>query len=240
MVEHGRKSTAAPCLDSNLPAPAGIEGGTEVKMLGVLLAGSQALAGECARITLDEVTLAMEGATAVEVRDVTGGLRIVSGDGDRVRARGWACAAGTKVHLARNENVIVATVSGEVAGLELELCVPRSLPALTVQGHTGPVGVNDVPAMLAVERGTGPVGVHETGSARIAHLTGPVAADEIDGDLVLEHVTGPVVARDVHGDVTADAITGQMTVEDVEGDLVVEGGVGHVLHSGVDGQVRLR
>ena len=209
-------------------------------MFGWLVVAAEAFARDCAKNKLDEVKLAMEGATAVEVRSLTGALRIVSDDGDLVRARGWACDAGTTIELARKDKVIVATVSGDVDGLEVELCVPRSLPALTVEGHTGPVTVNEVPARIAVERGTGPVGIHEAGSTRIAHLTGPLEADEIDGDLVLEHVTGPVVAREVHGDVAADGITGHVTIDEVEGDLVVEGGVGQILHDGVDGQVRLR
>jgi hypothetical protein len=210
-------------------------------MLGFLMV-SAAFAEECARIPLDEVTLAMDGAAAMAVRGVTGALQIASGDGDVVRASGSACAAGAEIHLARKAGVIVATVTmpREVDGVELRLVVPRSLPALDVEGQTGPLRIDGVPSRLAVLNSTGPVAVQGSGSLRLANVTGPVEADTIDGDVVVDHMVGPLVARDVDGDVLADGITGQVAVAEVGGDLAVENGIGDVLHSGVHGQVRLR
>jgi len=183
-------------------------------MLSLWMVVSEALAQDCTRIPLDEVTLARDGATAVLVRDVTAGLEIVSTDGDTVRAGGWACMAGAEIRLARKDKVVVVTVNmpRELEGLHVELAVPRSLTEVAVEGHTGPVRVDDVPARIAVVHTTGPVGVQDVGALRVLDLTGPLEVGNVEGDLILDQLVGPVIARDVRGEVTQNDVTGPISV----------------------------
>ena len=183
-----------------------------------------------------DTTFAVRADARLELRDVTGSVRVEAWDEARVRLR---ADHGSRDRVRVDDRGGVVSLSvvrdrGRPVTVHYRLTVPRGM-ALTLAGGEVYLEVIGVRGALALESIEGDLVVRDVGAAVLATVDGDVtvlgAAGDVrvattDGDLRLSGVRGSLVATTLDGDVLMDGMDARsLDVSTVDGEIRYEGAI---------------
>jgi len=164
-----------------------------------------------------ERRLTVAGRASIRVVNVSGGIRVLSGEPGSVTVRGTklvhgAGAAGAAEVIAALDVSIVQT--GDAIAIEPRMLEPARLWRDQLRGRRASIDFE-----LVVPEGAA-VDVQNTkGAIVLAGVRGAVVAQNVTGRIALEDVRGPMRLRTVSGDVIAERVAGPIEGSAVSGSL---------------------
>lgn len=178
-------------------------------------------------------SVSAEGAERIVIEARAGDLDVRTASGDRVEARGVACAEKRStledivLVTERSGNVVRVIVEipesrgwSDSAWMDLDVDVPAGVP-VEIDDSSGDIDLRGV-TLARIHDSSGDVDARDT--------AGDVEIDDSSGDVYLTGHTGSITLDDSSGDLRLRDIRGSVTVDnDSSGDISVDGVTGSVM-----------
>ncbi len=178
-----------------------------------------------------DTTVALQGATRLELSSFEGDIRVSTWDRPAVRIQADH-DDDTRISVETGGRTlrIHARTRGGPPEVRWRLTVPASL-VLDLSAHSGDVEVSGVRSEVRVSAGEGDVTVRGgRGFVAVQSVEGAVLLEDVDGDVSVSSVDGAITVRQARGELSLSAVDGAITMEGISASRVEA--------STVDGEVR--